>query len=205
MPPVIAVQNLSKTYASGFEALRSVSLEVRRGEIFALLGPNGAGKTSTVETAEGYRRPAAGSVRVLDRDPEDPWLRERVGVMPQGAGAYPGLRVGEAVRLFASYYDEPDSPDRLLDLLLLTLLRTWFERPGSEPPAWYAAQGDPVVGPALRLMQHHPEHPWTVAGLADRAGVSRAAFARPVPRGRPGPLPEPFGRPGRRRPRISPR
>ena len=68
--------------------------------------------------------------------------------------------------------------DRLLDLLLITLLRTWFERPGSEPPPWYAAQGDPVVGPALRLLQHHPEHPWTVAGLAARAGVSRAAFAR---------------------------
>jgi AraC-like DNA-binding protein len=68
--------------------------------------------------------------------------------------------------------------DRLLDLLLITLLRTWFDRPDSDPPAWYAAQGDPVVGPALRLMQHHPEHPWTVADLADRAGVSRASFAR---------------------------
>jgi len=68
--------------------------------------------------------------------------------------------------------------DRLLDLLLITLLRTWFERPGSEPPPWYAAQGDAVVGPALRLVQHHPEHPWTVAELAARAGVSRAAFAR---------------------------
>lgn len=68
--------------------------------------------------------------------------------------------------------------DRLLDLLLITLLRTWFERSASEPPAWYAAQADPVVGSALRLLQHHPEHPWTVAALAARAGVSRAAFAR---------------------------
>ncbi len=68
--------------------------------------------------------------------------------------------------------------DRLLDLLLITLLRTWFDRPSSEPPAWYAAQADPVVGPAIRLLQHHPDHPWTVASLATRAGVSRAAFAR---------------------------
>ena len=68
--------------------------------------------------------------------------------------------------------------DRLLDLLLLTLLRTWFARSHTRAPGWYAAQGDAVVGPALRLMQHHPEHSWTVAGLADRAGVSRAAFAR---------------------------
>jgi AraC-like DNA-binding protein len=68
--------------------------------------------------------------------------------------------------------------DRLLDLLLITLLRTWFDRPESDPPSWYAAQGDPVVGPALRLMQHHPDRPWSVGVLADRVGVSRAAFAR---------------------------
>jgi AraC-like DNA-binding protein len=68
--------------------------------------------------------------------------------------------------------------DRLLDLLLITLLRSWFDRPDSDPPAWYAAQGDAAIGPALRLMQHHPDHPWTVATLASAAGVSRAAFAR---------------------------
>jgi AraC-like DNA-binding protein len=68
--------------------------------------------------------------------------------------------------------------DRLLDLLLITLLRTWFERDPAQAPGWYAAQADPVVGPALRLVQHHPEQPWTVAALAARAGVSRAAFAR---------------------------
>ena len=68
--------------------------------------------------------------------------------------------------------------DRLLDLLLISVLRTWFDRPQSEPPAWYAAQSDPVVGPPLRLMQHHPEQPWTVSRLATHAGVSRAAFAR---------------------------
>nr|WP_281246164.1 AraC family transcriptional regulator [Nocardioides exalbidus] len=68
--------------------------------------------------------------------------------------------------------------DRLLDLLLISLLRTWFARSRSDAPGWYAAQGDAVVGPALRLMQHHPEHPWSVVELADRSGVSRAAFAR---------------------------
>jgi len=68
--------------------------------------------------------------------------------------------------------------DRLLDLLLITLLRSWFDRPDSAPPAWYAAQRDAVIGPALRLMQHHPDHDWTVAKLASTAGVSRAAFAR---------------------------
>lgn len=67
---------------------------------------------------------------------------------------------------------------RVLDLLLISVLRAWFERPSSEPPAWYRAHGDPVVGPALRLLHEHPAHPWTVASLAAKVGVSRAALAR---------------------------
>jgi AraC-like DNA-binding protein len=66
--------------------------------------------------------------------------------------------------------------DRLLDLLLISALRTWFARP--DAPAWYRAHTDPVVGQALRLLQHQPAEPWTVAKLAANAGVSRAAFAR---------------------------
>lgn len=68
--------------------------------------------------------------------------------------------------------------DRLLDLLLIDALRTWFSRPGAEAPAWYRAMGDPVVGHALRLLQNEPAHPWTVAALAERTGVSRAGLAR---------------------------
>jgi AraC-like DNA-binding protein len=68
--------------------------------------------------------------------------------------------------------------DRLLDLLLITVLRGWFARPESEAPAWYRAHGDPAVGPALRLLHHNPAHPWTVADLASAVGVSRAGLAR---------------------------
>jgi AraC-like DNA-binding protein len=68
--------------------------------------------------------------------------------------------------------------DRLLDLLLVAALRAWFGRPDGHPPAWYRANGDPVVGPALRLMQNDPAHPWTVATLAAAVGVSRASLAR---------------------------
>jgi AraC-like DNA-binding protein len=68
--------------------------------------------------------------------------------------------------------------DRLLDLLLVTALRAWFARSGDDRPDWYRAHGDPVVGPALRLLHDNPAHPWTVAGLAARVGVSRAALAR---------------------------
>jgi AraC-like DNA-binding protein len=68
--------------------------------------------------------------------------------------------------------------DRLLDLLLIAVLRAWFARPDAEAPAWYRAYSDPVVGKALRLIHDDPAHPWTVAELAAEAGVSRAAFAR---------------------------
>ncbi|MFC0533753.1 AraC family transcriptional regulator [Phytohabitans kaempferiae] len=67
--------------------------------------------------------------------------------------------------------------DRLLDLLLIALLRAWFARAESTP-GWFRAQADPVVGRALRMLHNHPAHPWTVAALAGRVGVSRAAFAR---------------------------
>ncbi|WP_049573066.1 AraC family transcriptional regulator [Nonomuraea sp. SBT364] len=68
--------------------------------------------------------------------------------------------------------------DRWLDLALITTLRAWFARPESRAPGWYRAQGDPVVGLALRLLHEDPAHPWTVAELAGRAGVSRATFSR---------------------------
>jgi AraC-like DNA-binding protein len=77
--------------------------------------------------------------------------------------------------------DEPGQEavlDRLLDLLLIAVLRAWFARPESEAPAWYQAYDDPVVGRALRMIHNNPDHPWTVATLAAEIGVSRAALAR---------------------------
>jgi AraC-like DNA-binding protein len=68
--------------------------------------------------------------------------------------------------------------DRLLDLLLIAVLRAWFARPDADEPAWYRAHTDPVVGRALRLLHNNPAHPWTVADLAAQTGVSRAALAR---------------------------
>ncbi|MBD0838466.1 AraC family transcriptional regulator [Streptomyces sp. TRM68416] len=77
--------------------------------------------------------------------------------------------------------DEPGQEvvlDRLLDLLVIAALRTWFSRPEAAAPAWYRALADPVVGRVLRLVQDDPAHPWTVSSLAAKAGVSRAALAR---------------------------
>ncbi len=67
--------------------------------------------------------------------------------------------------------------DRLLDLLLIAVLRTWFDRAGNAP-AWWQAEQDAVVGPALKLIYNNPAHPWTVANLAAAVGCSRAVFAR---------------------------
>jgi AraC-like DNA-binding protein len=77
--------------------------------------------------------------------------------------------------------DEPGQEavlDRLLDLVLIAVLRAWFARPEAAAPDWYRAHSDPVVGHALRLLHHNPAHSWTVAELARETGASRAALAR---------------------------
>lgn len=112
-------------------AVAGLDLNLRRGSILALLGPNGAGKTTTVETCEGFLRPTEGAVRVLGLDPstEGDALRPRIGVMPQGGGAYPGVRADEMLRLVASCAANPLDPDWLLDLLGLTgAVRTPYKR-----------------------------------------------------------------------------
>jgi ABC-2 type transport system ATP-binding protein len=115
-PPAIEVAGLEKRYGS-VRAVDGVSLSIAPGAVFGLLGPNGAGKTTTVEMLEGYRRPDAGDVKVLGLDPwrEGRRLRPRIGVMLQDGGLYPGIRPLEALRLFASYYDDADDPDALVD------------------------------------------------------------------------------------------
>jgi ABC-2 type transport system ATP-binding protein len=114
----IEVAALEKRYGAT-AAVDGITFSIAAGEVFGLLGPNGAGKTTTVEILEGYRRPDAGEVRVLGVDPwrEGAVLRPRIGVMLQEGGLYPGVRPLEALQLFASYYDDPDDPERLLQLV----------------------------------------------------------------------------------------
>jgi len=85
MPHVISVQSLSKTYASGFEALKSVDLEIERGEIFALLGPNGAGKTTLISIICGIVNPSGGRVMVDGHDITKDFraARSKIGLVPQ--------------------------------------------------------------------------------------------------------------------------
>ena len=117
-------------------AVDHLSFTAARGAVTALLGPNGAGKTSTVETIEGYRRPDAGSVRVLGLDPVDQHavLVPRIGVMLQSGGVYSGIRPLEILRLYASYYDDPVDPAELLELVGLAdrARSTWRSLSGGE-------------------------------------------------------------------------
>jgi ABC-2 type transport system ATP-binding protein len=85
VPPIIAVKNLTKTYSSGFEALKNVNLEIRRGEIFALLGPNGAGKTTLINVICGIVNPTSGTVLADGHDiiTEYRSARAKVGLVPQ--------------------------------------------------------------------------------------------------------------------------
>ncbi len=85
MPTIIAIENVSKTYASGFHALNSINLEIRRGEIFALLGPNGAGKTTLISTICGIVNASAGSIRVDGHDIVTDYraARELISLVPQ--------------------------------------------------------------------------------------------------------------------------
>jgi ABC-2 type transport system ATP-binding protein len=121
VPPAITIERLEKRYGE-LTAVDGVSLEVARGETYALLGPNGAGKTTTVEILEGLRRPTGGKVSVLDLDPttDRSVLQSQIGVMLQEGGANPGARAREILSLLSAFFDNPRSPDELLDLVGLT-------------------------------------------------------------------------------------
>jgi ABC-2 type transport system ATP-binding protein len=85
MPPILSIKDLSKTYASGFQALKSINLDIRRGEIFALLGPNGAGKTTLINIICGIVKPSSGSVTVDGHNIVTDFraARAMIGLVPQ--------------------------------------------------------------------------------------------------------------------------
>ncbi len=114
----ISVRDLRKSYGS-LEAVRGISFEVRRGELFGLLGPNGAGKTTTVEILEGYRERDGGDVSVLGTDPGRPNndFRTRIGIVLQSSAVYPLLTVAEILELFAGYYPHPRDPVETAELV----------------------------------------------------------------------------------------
>lgn len=115
-----------------------------------------------------YDRATEVGARVLSRMPSDVVLRDLDSPLIE-------LLATEITR------DSPGQAavlDRLLDLVLVTSLRTVFSAATDHAPGWYAAREDPVVGRAIQLMHHHPAHPWSLASLAAACRVSRATLAR---------------------------
>jgi ABC-2 type transport system ATP-binding protein len=116
--PVVEVTDLVMRYGET-TALAGLTLSVPAGTVTAVLGPNGAGKTTALETCEGYRRPQAGTVRVLGLDPwrDGRRLRPRVGVMLQSGGVYPAVKAQEMLRHIAALHADPLDVDMLIERL----------------------------------------------------------------------------------------
>ncbi len=106
METIISVKNLVKNYGK-FEAVKGISFEVYKGEIFGLLGPNGAGKSTTLEIIETLREKTSGNIIVdgLDLDKSPDKIKKIIGVQLQTSGFYPGLNLLELIDLFCGLYN----------------------------------------------------------------------------------------------------
>jgi ABC-2 type transport system ATP-binding protein len=112
MPPIISVRDLTKTYRSGFLALKSVNLEIEEGEILALLGPNGAGKTTLISTICGIVQPTSGSITVGGHDVIRGFraARNLIGLVPQEISLEPFEKVFNTVSFSRGLFGKPPDP-----------------------------------------------------------------------------------------------
>jgi ABC-2 type transport system ATP-binding protein len=119
MPTIISVSKLSKTYASGFQALKSVDLDIRRGEIFALLGPNGAGKTTLISAICGIVNPTEGAIRVDGHDIVTDYraARSMIGLVPQELTTDAFETVWATVSFSRGLFGKPPNPRHIEKVL----------------------------------------------------------------------------------------
>ena len=123
-PPIISVSDLSKTYASGFRALKGINLDIRRGEIFALLGPNGAGKTTLISIICGIVNPTSGRILVDGHDIVTGYraARSMIGLVPQELTTDAFESVWGTVSFSRGLFGKPSDPahiERVLKALSL--------------------------------------------------------------------------------------
>src|SRR4051812_32222390 len=118
-PPIVTISGLSKTYASGFQALKRVDLTIRRGEIFALLGPNGAGKTTLIGIVCGIVNASAGTVVADGHDIRREFraAREKIGLVPQELSTDAFETVWSTVTFSRGLYGEPSNPAHIKKVL----------------------------------------------------------------------------------------
>jgi ABC-2 type transport system ATP-binding protein len=126
--PILSIRGLRKTYGTGVDALKSVDLDIRRGEIFALLGPNGAGKTTLINIVCGIVTPTAGEVLVDGRNWQSDYryARERIGLVPQELTTEAFEPVWLTVTFSRGLYGKAPDPARVEDLL--KRLSLWDKR-----------------------------------------------------------------------------
>ena len=119
MPSIISIANLSKTYASGFRALKDINLDIRRGEIFALLGPNGAGKTTLIGIVCGILKATAGSVTVDGHDIVKHYraARSLIGLVPQELTTNAFETVWATVSFSRGLFGKPRNPAHIESVL----------------------------------------------------------------------------------------
>ncbi len=119
MQTIISISELSKTYAGGFAALKQVSLDIRRGEIFALLGPNGAGKTTLISIVCGLVTPSTGRVTVDGHDIIDDYraARAMIGLVPQELTTDAFESVWNTVSFSRGLFGKPARPGYIEQLL----------------------------------------------------------------------------------------
>jgi len=117
--PIISISNLSKTYASGFEALKRINLDIRRSEIFALLGPNGAGKTTLINIVCGIVKPSDGAVSVAGHDIIRDYraARSMIGLVPQELTTDAFESVWATVSFSRGLFGKPASPAHIGKIL----------------------------------------------------------------------------------------
>ena len=126
--PIVSIRNVSKTYASGFHALKDVSLDIRRGEIFALLGPNGAGKTTLINIVCGIVNASSGTVLADGHDivREARAARMKIGLVPQELSTDAFESVWATVRFSRGLFGRPPDPAHLEKVL--RALSLWDKR-----------------------------------------------------------------------------
>ena len=128
MTPIISISNLTKIYASGFEALKTINLDIRRGEIFALLGPNGAGKTTLISIVCGIVNPTSGVVLADGHDILSDYraAREKIGLVPQELATDAFTSVVDSVRFSRGLFGK--APNAAFIEKLLRDLSLWDKK-----------------------------------------------------------------------------
>src|ERR687895_439758 len=167
MPPAIEVTDLRKSYGD-VEAVRGVSFDVERGEVFGLLGPNGAGKTTTVEILEGYRKRSGGEIAVLGRDPESRDLAETIALV-----GLDGKEDQRVARLSGGQQRRLDLALALVgdpELIFLDEPTTGFD-PAARRTAWGVVRRLKELDKTVLLTTHYLDE---AQELADRVAIVKA-------------------------------